>query len=72
MEKFECAKCGCYFHVEDRDNFNCPNCEAKEEKISFSLAIEIINDIITDYKDQPEKESDALILKEYIIQNNPF
>ncbi len=25
-EKFECADCGCYFWVEDRNNFKCPNC----------------------------------------------
>ena len=24
--KFECGDCGCYFWVEDRNNFNCPNC----------------------------------------------
>ena len=27
LEKFECANCGCYFMVEDRSNFECPNCE---------------------------------------------
>ena len=25
--KFECDVCGCYFWVENRNNFNCPNCE---------------------------------------------
>ena len=24
--KFECGDCGCYFWVEDRNDFNCPNC----------------------------------------------
>ena len=28
--KFECDKCGCYFWVEDRNNFECPNCKTKE------------------------------------------
>lgn len=27
MEKFECADCGCYYWVKDRDLFECPNCE---------------------------------------------
>lgn len=27
LEKFECGVCGCYFWVEDRNDFNCPNCE---------------------------------------------
>lgn len=26
-EKFECADCGCFYWVEDRSNFDCPNCE---------------------------------------------
>lgn len=28
--KFECDKCGCYFYVEDRNKFECPNCLNKE------------------------------------------
>lgn len=28
MEKFECADCGCYYWVKDRDLFECPNCES--------------------------------------------
>jgi len=28
-EKFECYKCGCYFWVKDRNNFECPNCKNK-------------------------------------------
>lgn len=28
-EKFECGDCGVYYWVEDRNNFNCPNCEDK-------------------------------------------
>lgn len=32
-EKFECGDCGCYFWVENRNKFKCPNCkEMKEEK----------------------------------------
>jgi len=29
-EKFECMDCGCYFHVENRNDFECPNCEYLE------------------------------------------
>ena len=25
QEKFECADCGCFYWVEDRSNFDCPN-----------------------------------------------
>lgn len=25
--KFECFVCGCYFMVQNRNNFDCPNCE---------------------------------------------
>tara|TARA_R110000787_G_scaffold140299_1_gene253847 strand:+ start:213 stop:485 length:273 start_codon:yes stop_codon:yes gene_type:complete len=28
QEKFECADCGCFYWVEDRSNFDCPNCES--------------------------------------------
>jgi Zn finger protein HypA/HybF involved in hydrogenase expression len=27
MEKFECGDCGCYYWVDDRNTFDCPNCE---------------------------------------------
>ena len=27
VEKFECEDCGIYYWVEDRDDFDCPNCE---------------------------------------------
>ena len=27
MEKFECYNCGCYYWVNSRDYFHCPNCE---------------------------------------------
>jgi len=27
--KFECGDCGVYYWVEDRNNFECPNCEDK-------------------------------------------
>ena len=26
LEKFECGDCGCYFWVDDRNKFDCPNC----------------------------------------------
>ena len=29
-EKFECFDCGCYYWVNDRDDFQCPNCEQEE------------------------------------------
>lgn len=25
-EKFDCGDCGCYYWVEDRNDFNCSNC----------------------------------------------
>lgn len=28
--KFECGDCGCYFWVESRNHFKCPNCEKME------------------------------------------
>lgn len=28
--KFECGDCGCYYWVNDRNNFVCPNCEDKK------------------------------------------
>ena len=31
MEKFECAVCGCYYWVEDRSDFECPNCLGDED-----------------------------------------
>ena len=30
-EKFECMDCGCYFWVNDRNDFECPNCEYYKE-----------------------------------------
>lgn len=33
LEKFECDKCSCYFHVKSRDGFECPNCESIEETV---------------------------------------
>lgn len=27
VEKYECADCGVYYWVIDRNEFNCPNCE---------------------------------------------
>lgn len=29
-EKFECGDCGCYYWVESRNDFDCPNCEDKQ------------------------------------------
>src|SRR3990167_7917614 len=40
QEKFECMECGCYFWVEDRDGFECPNCKQIEldnqENVKFT------------------------------------
>jgi len=30
QEKFECGDCGCFYWVDDRDIFECPNCEQME------------------------------------------
>jgi len=32
LEKFECDQCGCYFWVDDRNNFDCPNCEGSGQE----------------------------------------
>lgn len=32
QEKFECADCGCFYWVDDRDSFECPNCETELER----------------------------------------
>lgn len=29
LVKYECLDCGCYFWVENRNNFECPNCKDK-------------------------------------------
>lgn len=34
--KFECLDCGCYFWVDNRNTFKCPNCEV-EDKVQKSL-----------------------------------
>jgi len=39
--KFECADCGCYYWVESRNNFECPNCE---DKMSNNLADAFYNE----------------------------
>ncbi|WP_152184428.1 hypothetical protein [Sulfurimonas indica] len=33
LEKFECEDCGCYFMVEDRDSFECPNCQTDNNSL---------------------------------------
>lgn len=30
-EKFECYGCSCYFWVDDRNEFDCPNCGNNQE-----------------------------------------
>lgn len=51
-EKFECFKCGCYFWVKDRNNFECPNCkqnkkdndiELSNNKIKLIIAKEVLD-----------------------------
>ena len=39
MEKFECYNCGCYYWVNSRDYFQCPNCEDnyKDEQINNAI-----------------------------------
>jgi len=32
VEKFECNGCGTYYWVEDRSNFDCPNCAVSSNK----------------------------------------
>ena len=40
-EKFECDDCGCYYWVEDRDDFDCPNCEENDLHVVNSIKITI-------------------------------
>jgi hypothetical protein len=35
QEKFECADCGCFYWVEDRSNFECPNCEVVDKEYKY-------------------------------------
>ena len=38
QEKFECASCGCFYWVKDRNTFECPNCEdSKEENLDLNF-----------------------------------
>lgn len=45
LEKFECSTCGCYFMVNDRDSFNCPNCDKKK---FIAIAPEMTGRPVTD------------------------
>ena len=45
LEKFECANCGCYFMVEDRSNFECPNCEEDSFRLIEDYAINMIDNL---------------------------
>ena len=48
LEKFECMDCGCYFMVENRDGFCCPNCEDKRGEVQaeeYSLFALIEKDV---------------------------
>lgn len=31
LDKYECHKCGVYYWVIDRDDFECPNCQEQEQ-----------------------------------------
>lgn len=31
QEKFECMDCGCFFWVDNRNGFECPNCKEKQQ-----------------------------------------
>lgn len=44
MEKFECFDCGCYYWVNDRDDFQCPNCEQNEYKTCDNCSYDIVDD----------------------------
>jgi Zn ribbon nucleic-acid-binding protein len=45
LEKFECANCGCYFMVEDRSNFECPNCEEDSFRLIEDYTINMIDNL---------------------------
>ncbi len=49
LEKFECMDCGCYFMVESRDGFCCPNCESKKESVpNYNLYAKEIQKMLKD------------------------
>jgi tRNA(Ile2) C34 agmatinyltransferase TiaS len=39
LEKYECEKCGCYFWVKDRNNFECPNCKERNRREEFMFRL---------------------------------
>ena len=53
LEKFECADCGCYFWVEDRNNFDCPNCE---QKLNDETMKELTNETDEEYNQRLKKD----------------
>jgi site-specific DNA-methyltransferase (adenine-specific) len=61
MDKFECADCGCYFMVEDRNSFICPNCNNE--------SIRLINDNCDNALDVLIKEG---IKVDAIITSPPY
>ncbi|NIO44046.1 MAG: hypothetical protein GTN36_00630 [Candidatus Aenigmarchaeota archaeon] len=40
-EKFVCMNCGCYFYVESRNDFDCPNCVMSNMVRNIELLSEI-------------------------------
>ena len=77
QEKFECADCGCFYWVEDRDIFECPNCEFEiGDRVQVIEQESIIGTIIRKDKNKnvvldddnswcEENEEATLIYKDY-------
>ena len=45
QEKYECADCGCYFWVDDRDDFDCVNCKDEEYELHDRGSNKHLNEI---------------------------
>jgi len=44
QEKFECASCGCFYWVKDRNTFECPNCEDSQDQILTKIGTKTTKD----------------------------
>jgi len=47
--KYECVDCGCFFWVEDRNDFECPNCKGSETPASSIKKINVVDVIKQEY-----------------------
>lgn len=63
-EKFECFDCGCYYWVNDRDDFQCPNCEQNNIVRLIPIGTKVI--IVDNLHEHPNYiEGSELTIKGY-------